>query len=174
MSSEKGRGIVKKLRPKNIVIIVFILVFAVGLGYEIWKHSDDRMNDLLKDERAAFEACAERFRPSLDDGGFIPSESSEYENGQKVRDNTSVDALEQRFAEDSIAESIKALDKAGILRITVQGAEVRFYLDVNMGICYIDETLRASAPDVYYYPQKYLDENKIDGSWYRFGDSKKK
>lgn len=173
MSGEKSCSIIGRLRFKNILIIVFILVFAAGLAYEIWKHSDDRMKKLLESERSSFEACVRMFSPGEADG-FRPTEASEFEGGQKVRDNTSLAALEKRFDGEAIADSLKALDKAGILRITVEGAEVRFYLDVNMGICYIDEQLRESAPEKYYYPQKYLDENKIDGSWYRFGDSKKK
>lgn len=175
--SEEKRSLppfLKKLRLKNILIIVFIAAFAIGISIEIYRHSNSRIDSILEKDRAAFDACAEYFRPGRPDG-FKPMEADEYNSeGQRFTDRTSVQFIEQHLSDEPIAETVKTLENAGILKITVEGAEVKFFIDLNMGICYIDEELRAASPELYYYPQKYLDENHIDGNWYRFGESSKK
>ena len=49
---------------------------------------------------------------------------------------------------------------------------MRFYTDIDSGLCYISP--ESQSEKNFYYPEGYLDENRIDGDWYRFGKDVKK
>lgn len=164
----------KRRRPKLSVIIIgaIVLAFAIGLGVEIWKHSDSHIKSLLENDRSAFDACAEYFKKG-GPSAYTPTSSDELDpNGQKTRDVTSIETLAERLKDEPIADELEKLNKAGILRISLEGWELRFYCDVNSGICYIDPALK-NEPG-FYYPEGYLDDNRIDGDFYRFGDGSDK
>lgn len=170
------------LRLKNIAILVFVLAFGIGLCIEIWKHSDKRLESMLKDNRQSFEACAEFFgtlsQNELDRRGAILEDEGkditekEKDSKNKMSGYAAVETLADIFEDDPIAADINKLAKAGVQKITLYDGEVRFYTDINSGLCYISQQTRQSPG--FYYPAGYLDDNRIDGDWYRFGSDVKK
>lgn len=167
----------RRLSVKAIVIIGFILAFAVGMGIEVYKHSHSRMKSLLADNRDSFEACADYFGK---DGAasYKPSDAVETaaDDSVAVKRSTyaTLDFLADKFKDEPVSADLKKLSDAGVQKITLTSdGEVRFYTDTNSGLCYISQKVQSDPGS--YYPEGYLDDNRIDGDWYRFGaDVKKK
>ena len=157
---------------KLIVIIAAVIAFGVGMAIEVYKHSDGRMRSLLSDNKQSFEACAEFFGTgkgaqsvSPDDK---PDETETSDPEQKRAVYTSAQFLADKYKDYPISEDIIKLSDAGVEKISLSGSEVRFYTSIDSGLCYIPGDSSA------YYPEGYLDDNRIDGDWYRFGKDVKK
>ena len=157
---------------KLIVIIAAVIAFGVGMAIEVYKHSDGRMRSLLSDNKQSFEACAEFFGSgkgaqsvSPDDK---PDETETSDPEQKRAVYTSAQFLADKYKDYPISEDIIKLSDAGVEKISLSGSEVRFYTSIDSGLCYIPGDSSA------YYPEGYLDDNRIDGDWYRFGKDVKK
>ncbi len=170
----------RRVPVKLIVIFAAVLIFAVGMAVEVYKHSDSRMKSLLSENKQSFEACAEFFAAK---GVSAPSDSNTSpenddarktgtKNDPKRSSYASVDFLSEKYEGEPVSEDIKKLADAGVQKITLNNGEVRFYTDVNSGICYISKEVQ-SQPG-FYYPEGYLDENRVDGDWYRFGEDVKR
>lgn len=164
----------RRIPRKLIVIILLILAFAVGMAIEVYKHSDGRMKSLLEDNKKSFEACAEFFGNGEGSAAVSSdvSDSSTADPSQKRAVYTSAQFLADKYKDYPISEDITKLSDAGIQKIALSGYEVRFYTDIDSGVCYISEQAQKSPG--FYYPEGYLDDNRIDGDWYRFGKDVKK
>ncbi|MBR6102000.1 MAG: hypothetical protein IKP95_06215 [Ruminococcus sp.] len=166
----------RKIPVKALAVLAAVLIFGIGLAVEIYKHSDSRMKSLLEDNRKSFEACGEYFTritsEELSAKGIKLGDKGGSGTDGKVSGYASTQTLADQLEGESIAGDIRALDKAGVQKITQSGAEIRFYTDINSGICYIPKAA-LDDPEVY-YPEGYLDDNRIDGDFYRFGKDVKK
>ncbi len=172
----------RKIPVRLIVIIAAVLIFAVGMAVEVYKHSDSRMKSLLEDNRAAFESCARffgegggaDFRPDDADNDSAKDDADLDGTAKEPKRSTyaSAEFLAEKYKDFPVSADITALGDAGVQKITLSGHEVRFYTDVNSGLCYISPEAQSSSGS--YYPEGYLDENRIDGDWYRFGADVKK
>ena len=168
----------RKLPLTLIVIIAVIVVFGIGLAVEVYKHSDSRMKSLLEDNRQNFEACADFF--GIGGGASsvtvtqekIDKESSTADSNKKRAVYTSSQFLADKYKDYPISGDIKELSDAGVQKISLEGYEVRFYTDIDSGLCYISPA--SQSDERFYYPEGYLDDNRIDGDWYRFGSDVKK
>ncbi|MBR4555204.1 MAG: hypothetical protein IKO27_06370 [Ruminococcus sp.] len=170
----------KRRFPLKLVLIAAALIaFAVGMAIEVYKHSDSRMKSLLENNKQSFEACAEFFGIG---GGSesvtvtdkeIEAETINADSDKKRAVFTSAQFLAEKYKEQPVGSDIAKLSDAGVQKISLEGWEVRFYTDVDSGICYISEKAKSSPG--FYYPEGYLDDNRVEGDWYRFGrDVKKK
>ena len=165
----------RRLSVKAWIIIAVAAAFAVGMIVEIWKHSDSRIKSLLEENRSSFEACAQYFdgltESEMISMGLLPKTSDSKSTEEKKKSGyTSIKSLAGLLSGEKVCKDILKLGDIGIQKIVREGAEIRFYTDLNSGICYISP---ASA-EASYYPEGYLDETRIDGDFYRFGTDVKK
>ena len=119
------------------------------------------MRSLLSDNKQSFEACAEFFGSgkgaqsvSPDDK---PDETETSDPEQKRAVYTSAQFLADKYKDYPISEDILKLSDAGVEKISLSGSEVRFYTSIDSGLCYIP----GDSSD--YYPEGYLDDNRIEG-----------
>lgn len=174
-SEEKPR----RRPPVTLIIIIIVLAaFGIGLAVEVYKHSDSRMKSLLSDHRRSFEACAQFF--GIGGGASavtvtekkIEDENSTADYDKKRSVYTSAQFLADKYKDYPISGDITELSDAGVQKISLVGYEVRFYTDIDSGLCYISPA--SQQEESFYYPEGYLDDNRIDGDWYRFGREVKK
>ena len=176
--SEEDQPRRRRIPLKLLVIIGVVIAFAIGMAVEIYKHSDGRMKSLLADNKQSFEACAGFFGPK-GSASYKPSDAVEKATDEdpssRIRRSTyaTVEFLADKYKEEPIFADLDKLSDAGVQKITLtDSGEVKFYTDTNSGLCYISPEVQAQPG--FYYPEGYLDENRIDGDWYRFGTDVKK
>ena len=178
MSGQAEEKVRRRIPVKLIIIAGAVLAFAVGMAVEVYKHSDSRMKSLLEDNRQSFENCAGFFGAGGGASGVtvtdekIRDENSTADTSRKRSVYTSVQFLSEKYKDYPVSGDIERLSDAGVQKISLVGYEVRFYTDVDSGLCYISPA--SQADERFYYPEGYLDENRIDGDWYRFGSDVKK
>ena len=178
MSGQAEEKVRRKVPAKLIVLIAAVLIFAVGMAVEVYKHSDSRMRSLLEDNKQSFENCAEFFGIGGGASGVsvtdtkLREELKSADTSNKRSVYTSVQFLSEKYRDYPVSRDIEALSDAGVQKISLVGYEVRFYTDVDSGLCYISPASQSDKN--FYYPEGYLDENRIDGDWYRFGSDVKK
>ena len=168
----------RRLPWKLLVILAVIAAFGIGMAVEVYKHSDSRMKSLLENNKQSFEACADFF--GIGGGAAtvtvtdekIDDEISTADSAKKRAVYTSAQFLAEKYKDYPISGDISELSDAGVQKISLVGYEVRFYTDIDSGLCYISPASQNEKG--FYYPEGYLDENRIDGDWYRFGTDVKK
>ena len=178
MNEQAEERVRRKIPVKLIVVIAAVLIFAVGMAVEVYKHSDSRMKSLLDNNRQCFETCAEFF--GIGGGAAsvtvtdkdIEDENSTADINKKRSVYTSAQFLAEKYRDYPVSRDIESLSDAGVQKISLVGYEVRFYTDIDSGLCYISP--ESQSEKNFYYPEGYLDENRIDGDWYRFGKDVKK
>ncbi len=162
----------KKRSVKFWVILALAAVFVIGMGYEVFRHSDGVMrsrfdkyresfeyvNDYLQNEDSVFP---EEFVTKIGKGGkagidsfYLPTDAG-LENAEEF--NGHLDVLADKCG----VRSISAAAYTG-----TDEKEIRFYIDINVGYSYFPEACR----DRYsYFPQDYFEQSELEGEWYIFG-----
>lgn len=173
MSEAKKRRI--RLPKWLIVVIAAVVIFAAGIGYEAYRHSDAHLKSLLESNENSFSACAEYF--SGEDVLTRPVETqiTVDEHGNRSKSLTSVSTLLDIYAKEDIYSDLKALQDCGIQKITAEqkgsSYEIKFYIDINSGYSYITDECKEAYG---YVPEGYFENIHIKGDWYSFGLKDKK